>query len=273
MLPLLPGDWAIRVEMDRSTGSSRYEGLMTLSGLDPRLDQFRQRPLESPLERLRYTVTEANLLRHLDPAPQQVLDVAGGTGVEAVRLAALGHEVTVLDPAGAMLNLAIETAESVDVGERLHVVQAGAADAPEVFGRGDFDLVLCHNLLHYVDDPAEVLMAVTAPLREGGLLSLLGPNPDFDPLHAVVRDLDPDEALRTVLSDRPAPVGELVTALAELGVTEVVRYGVRCVSDLIDLGHAEDPDFLADLTRLEITLADRMPQLLTARYFHLVARV
>lgn len=246
---------------------------MTLSGFEPRLDLFRQRPLE----RLRYTVTEANLLRHLDSTPQRVLDVAGGTGVEAVRLAALGHEVTVLDPAGAMLNLAIETAESVDVGDRLHVVQAGALDAPEVFEPGEFDLVLCHNLLHYVDNPGEVLSAVTAPLRGGGLLSVLGPNTDFDPLHAVVRDRDPEAALRLMdslmHSERPAPVGELVATLAGLGITELVRYGVRCVADLIDQSHTEDPQFLADLTRLEITLADRMPQLLTARYFHLVARV
>ncbi|GAB3464322.1 class I SAM-dependent methyltransferase [Actinophytocola sediminis] len=241
---------------------------MTVSGLDHRPDLFAQRPLE----RLRYAITESNLLRHLDPTPQRVLDVAGGTGVEAVRLAALGHEVTVLDPAGAMLNLAIETAESLDVGDRLHVVQAGALDAPEVFGRGEFDLVLCHNLLHYVDEPGEVLAAVTAPLRDRGLLSLLGPNADFDPLHAVVRGLDPDEALRSMLEERPAPVGELIAILAELGVSEVVRYGVRCVADLIDRDHAEDPAFFADLTRLEITLADRMPQLLTARYFHLVAR-
>lgn len=242
---------------------------MTLSGLDPRPDVLRQRPME----RLRYTVTEANLFRHLDPAPLRVLDVAGGNGVEAVRLAALGHEVTVLDPAGAMLNLAIETAESVDVGDRLHVVQAGALDAPEVFARSEFDLVLCHNLLHYVDNPREVLAAVTAPLHGSGLLSLIGPNTDFEPLHAVVRELDPDEAVRSLHGDRPATVGELIGLLAELGVSEVVRYGVRCVADLVDPASVEDPVFLADLTRLEIALADRMPQLLTARYFHLVARL
>lgn len=225
------------------------------------------------MERLRYTVTEANLFRHLGPAPLRVLDVAGGNGVEAVRLAGLGHEVTVLDPAGAMLYLAIETAESVDVGDRLHVVQAGALDAPEVFARSEFDLVLCHNLLHYVDNPGEVLAAVTAPLRDGGLLSVLGPNADFDPLHAVVRDLDPDEAVRSLYGERPAPVGELIGLLAGLGVSEVVRYGVRCVADLVEPANVEDPVFLADLIRLEIALADRMPQLLTARYFHLVARL
>jgi S-adenosylmethionine-dependent methyltransferase len=238
---------------------------MTLSGLDARLDLFQQRPLE----RLRYTVTEANLLRHVGAGAQRVLDVAGGNGIEAVRLAALGHEVTVLDPAGAMLNTAIETADALDVADRLHVVQAGALDAPEVFATYEFDVVLCHNLLHFVDDRREVLAAVTAPLRAGGVLSVLGPNSDFDPMHAAVRSLDPSRAHRAL--SREAPVGELVALLAELGVEEVVRYGVRCVSDLLpSLSH--DPAFLAELERLELAMADRMPQLLTARFFHLVAR-
>ncbi|OLF16902.1 class I SAM-dependent methyltransferase [Actinophytocola xanthii] len=241
---------------------------MTLSGFGTRLDLFQQRPLE----RLRYTVTEANLVRHLGPAPRQVLDVAGGSGVEAVRLAALGHEVTVLDPAGAMLSTAIATADSYDVFDRLHVVQAGALDAPEVLAGHEFDLVLCHNLLHYVDEPREVLAAVTAPLRPGGLLSVLGPNPDFEPVHAAVREREPGRAAVALSAAREAPVAELVALLVQLGVEEVVRYGVRCVADLVDPAAVAEPAFLAELVRLELAMADRMPQLLTARFFHLIAR-
>lgn len=238
---------------------------MTLSGLDARLDLLQQRPLD----RLRYRVTEANLLRHIDSGPQRVLDVAGGNGLEAVRLAALGHEVTVLDPAGAMLSTAIETADAVDVADRLHVVQASALDAPEVFAGHAFDIVLCHNLLHVVEEHREVLRAVIAPLRAGGLLSVLGPNADFEPLHAAVHAGDPRQTWRALAPE--APVGELVALLAELGVEEVVRYGVRCVSDLLP-SVDPDPAFLEDLVRVELAMADRMPQLLTARYFHLVAR-
>jgi S-adenosylmethionine-dependent methyltransferase len=53
---------------------------------------------------------------------------------------------------------------------------------------------------------------------------------------------------------------------------EVVRYGVQCVSDLVGEDVAEDPGFVADLERLELELSNRMPHLLTARYYHLVAR-
>lgn len=219
---------------------------MTLIGFDLGLPAADSRPLE----RLRHTVTAANLARHLGDAPQRVLDVAGGNGVEAVRLASLGHEVTVLDPAGAMLDTAIRMADNHDVTDRLHAVQAGALDAPEVFGEHAFDIVLCHNLLHLVGERREVLAAILRPLRPGGLLSVLGPNTELE----------------------PGSAAEIVGLLAELGVEEVVRYGVRCVSDPIPEQRGEDPAFLADLERLELMLADQMPHLLTARLFHLVAR-
>ena len=247
---------------------------MTLSGFDTSLDHLRWRL--SPLERLRHTLTEANLARHWGEEPSRVLDVAGGNGVTAVRLAAQGHEVTVLDPAGAMLSTAIQTAEEHGVTDRLHVVQAGAQDAPDVFTEPEFDLVLCHNLLHYAESAEErelVLEAITAPLRPGGLLSVLGPNEDFGPIQAVVRDRAPELALRELAGigsewSAPGTVGEIVASLVAMGVDEVVRYGVRCVSDLVPEDAADDPT----LEQLELTLSDRMPHLLTARYYHLIAK-
>jgi S-adenosylmethionine-dependent methyltransferase len=251
---------------------------MTLSGFDTNLDQLQWRL--SPLERLRHSLTEANLARHWGDEPSRVLDVAGGNGVTAVRLASQGHEVTVLDPAGAVLNTAIQVAEAHGVADKLHVVQAGALDAAEVFGQRAFDLVLCHNLLHYAESAEEreqVLRSVMTPLRPGGLLSVLGPNEDFGPVQAVVRDRAPALALRELdiapsAWSEPVTVGEIVATLAMLGVDEVVRYGVRCVSDLVSDEDAEDPAFVADLEQLELALSDRMPHLLTARFYHLIAR-
>jgi S-adenosylmethionine-dependent methyltransferase len=91
-----------------------------------------------------------------------------------------------------------------------------------------------------------------------------------------VRDRAPDLALRELDGvdsewSSPDTVGEIVAALVALGVDEVVRYGVRCVSDLVS--DVEDPAFLADLERLELALSDRMPHLLTARYYHLIAKL
>ncbi|MFL6144069.1 MAG: class I SAM-dependent methyltransferase [Labedaea sp.] len=256
---------------------------MRASGFDSRLDAFQQWQA-SPWGRLRYTLAEANLLRHLDSTAQRVLDVAGGNGIDAVRLAERGHEVTVLDPAGAMLSNAKERAEAHGVADRVHVVQATAEDAPELFGEGDFDVVLCHNLLQYVPDRRAVLAAIMAPLRRNGLLSVLAPNAHSDPLRTAVRACDPRRALLELDSDTSyvdlldadlpsCTAAEIVDHLAGLGIGLVTRYGVRCVCDYIaDDERKHDPAFYADLERLELALSDRMPYLLTARFFHLVAR-
>jgi S-adenosylmethionine-dependent methyltransferase len=256
---------------------------MTAPGFDTRLAAFQQWQ-SSPWGRLRYTLTEANLLRHLDDTPQRVLDVAGGNGLDAVRLAVRGHEVTLLDPAGAMLDDAIRTAESFDVADRVHVVQAAALDAPELFGADEFDVVLCHNLLQYVADRYDVLAAIMAPLRRDGLLSVLAPNADSDVLRTAIRRQDPRRALRELdselsyvdLLDMELPActaAETIGHLAELGFGLVTRYGVRCVCDyLTDEERKHDPAFYAELERLELALSDRMPYLLTARFFHLVAQ-
>ncbi|MGQ0838734.1 class I SAM-dependent methyltransferase [Actinokineospora sp.] len=155
--------------------------------------------------------TEATLVRHLD-TPRRILDAAGGTGREAVRLALRGHEVTVLDPAGAMLTTAMDHADAAGVADRVHVVQAMAEDAPDLFGTHDFDVVLCHNLLQYAQDRVAMLRALVAPLRPGGLLSVLSPTPASGDPFACAAD-------------------EVVADLAAVGANVLARYDLPRESD------------------------------------------
>ncbi|MGX7826801.1 class I SAM-dependent methyltransferase [Actinokineospora sp. 24-640] len=247
---------------------------MTLDTVETRPRALLPRP-DSPLVTLRHRVTEANLMRHAS-GPQRVLDAAGGGGTEAVRLALAGHEVTVLDPAGAMLASAKAHAEVHGVADRVHVVQAAAEDAPELFGEHDFDIALCHNLVHFADDRVALLRALVAPVREGGLLSVLAPNPASTPLHAALRRRDPERALRE-LDAGPVPIDtpsctveEVRSDLVTVGTPVDAHYGVCCVVGYLP---SDEPADIEAYTRLELALSVRTPYSLTARYFHLVARV
>ncbi|MFF7644413.1 hypothetical protein [Streptomyces canus] len=66
---------------------------------------------DAPWGRLRHAIAEANLARHLggDGGPLRILDLAGGDGGDAVRLAARGRHVTIVDYAPAMLAAATES--------------------------------------------------------------------------------------------------------------------------------------------------------------------
>lgn len=102
-----------------------------------------------------------------------VLDTGGGTGNFAVPVARLGHRVTVVDPSpDALFALERRVAEE-GVADRVRGVQGDVHGLFEVAERGGYDVVLCHGVLEYVDDPAEGLRNIAAALRPGGTLSVL----------------------------------------------------------------------------------------------------
>ncbi|WP_030724510.1 class I SAM-dependent methyltransferase, partial [Streptomyces sp. NRRL F-2580] len=108
---------------------------------------------DAPWGRLRYAIAEANLVRDLDglgDGPLRILDLAGGDGGDAMRLAARGHHVTIVDYSPAMLAAAAERASAGGLTELITCVQADVTALPADLAAGQFDVVLCHNLLQYV---------------------------------------------------------------------------------------------------------------------------
>ncbi|KQP84984.1 bifunctional 2-polyprenyl-6-hydroxyphenol methylase/3-demethylubiquinol 3-O-methyltransferase UbiG [Aeromicrobium sp. Leaf291] len=105
--------------------------------------------------------------------PFDVLDVGGGTGGDAVRLAALGHRVTVVDPSpDALASLGRRAAEA-GVEDYVVGVLADTSDLGEHVAAASTDLAVLHGVLEYVDDPAEALAAVAGVLRPSGVVSVV----------------------------------------------------------------------------------------------------
>ncbi|MFG3129388.1 methyltransferase [Streptomyces tendae] len=102
-----------------------------------------------------------------------VLDTGGGSGNFAVPVAGLGHRVTVVDPSPNALFALERRAAEAGVADRVRGVQGDAGGLFDVVERGGYDVVLCHGVLEYVDDPAEGVRNAVAALRADGVLSLL----------------------------------------------------------------------------------------------------
>ncbi|WP_338676177.1 methyltransferase [Streptomyces sp. SCSIO 30461] len=102
-----------------------------------------------------------------------VLDTGGGSGNFAVPAARLGHRVTVVDPSPNALFALERRAAEADVADRVRGVQGDIHGLFDVVDRSGFDIVLCHGVLEYVDDPAEGVRNTAEALRPGGSLSLL----------------------------------------------------------------------------------------------------
>lgn len=209
-----------------------------------------------------------------------VVDVGGGTGGFAVPLAQAGHQVTVVDASPDALAALARRASEAGVADRVSSVQGDGDRLAELVPAGSADLVLCHSVLEVVDEPMEVLRAVSATLRPGGAASILVANRAAAVLAratsghlvsaaALAEDPDGRADARDPLRRRfdVATLAALVTG-AGLAVEEI--HGVRVLADLVPAPVAEaDP---ATLLRLETRLAAQPPYRDIAAQLHLFAR-
>ncbi|MDX2784648.1 class I SAM-dependent methyltransferase, partial [Streptomyces caniscabiei] len=110
----------------------------------------------------------------------RVLDVGMGQGTQALRLARAGHAVTGIEREPKLIAVAREAvaAEPEGIRGRMRIVEGDGRDTGVHFLPGSFDVVLCHGVLMYVEEPDALLAGLARMLAPGGLLSLLVRNGD-----------------------------------------------------------------------------------------------
>ena len=211
---------------------------------------------------------------------RDVLDIGGGTGGFAVRVGALGHRVTVVDPSPDALAALDRRAREHDVAVTGR--QGDLSSLLDVVAPGSADVVLCHGVLEVVDDPADALQAVAAALRPRGLLSLL-----VTQRHAAVlakalaghladaRHLLVDPDGRWGDAD-PVPrrftEREVTDLLTTEGFEITDAHGVRVFTDLVPSTLVDtEPGAAEALYALETEVADRPEFRAVAHQLHVLA--
>src|SRR6202045_1154906 len=130
--------------------------------------------LETPEGRLRTDLAFANLEDFLPQSQAEkslcALDIGCGTGATAVRLARLGMHVTLLDLSPAMLDIAKRTAQEAGVTDKVVLQQGDASRLTNLFPAASFDVIICHNVLEYVDDPDAVMCSAARALRDSSAI-------------------------------------------------------------------------------------------------------
>ncbi|MGX6604269.1 methyltransferase domain-containing protein [Micromonosporaceae bacterium Da 78-11] len=236
-----------------------------------------------PLATARTAVVWAVLRRELERNAGReltVLDVGGGTGGFAVPLAEAGHTVTVVDASPDALAALTRRAADAGVADKVHAVQGDGDALASLVEPGSVDLILCHAVLEVVDDPAEVVAAITTALRPGGAVSLLvagaaaailgrAINGHLRSASAVLTDPDGRAGARDTLRRR-YDVETASALLGAAGLTVEETHGVRVLTDLLpSVVVEEDPQALVEL---ELALAARPPFRDIASQLHLFAR-
>ncbi len=234
-----------------------------------------ERPLERRASVRTAVVWEACRARLGTAQGQNVLDIGGGTGGFAVRLAALGHRVTVVDPSPDALAALGRRAAEQGVADRVVALQGDLAGLSEIVPAESADLVLCHDVLGLVEAPGDALRTIAESLRAGGALSLL-----VGQRHAAVlaRAMAGHFVQARTALDGEGPgekrftSEEIVTLVGEAGLDVAEVQGVRVFADLVPSTLLDlEPGAVAGLLDLERAVATRPEYRTLAAQLHLIA--
>jgi S-adenosylmethionine-dependent methyltransferase len=221
----------------------------------------------------------------------RVVDIGGGTGGFAVRLAEQGHAVTVVDPSPDALAALDRRADEAGVADLVTGVLGDIADLADLEETASdlADVVLCHGVLEVVPDPAAALRTIADVLRPGGLLSLL-----VAQRHAAVvaRAMAGHFQQALALLDEPQhrsghwsgqwsgaagrarryTADEVADLLVGAGFTVDTVHAIRVFADLVPGSLLDlEPGATAALVELEQAVAGRAEYLPLATQVHLLA--
>ncbi len=242
-----------------------------------------ERPLERRTAARTAVVWDAVRARLEGTGEQQVLDIGGGTGGFAVRVAALGNRITVIDPSPDALAALARRADEQGVADRVTGLQGDLGNLRELAPDGGADLVLCHGVLGLVDDPVTALQSIASVLRPDGALSLLVSQRHaavlaramaghFAQAMRLLEGRPEDQSTDARSSERRFTVDELTGLLEEAGFTIRSSHGIRVFTDLVPSSLLDlEPGAAAALLELERAVSERPEYLTLASQLHLVA--
>jgi S-adenosylmethionine-dependent methyltransferase len=240
--------------------------------------------LETPEGRLRLDLAFANLQDFLPRATRSLhgLDLGCGTGALAMRLARLGLHVTLLDASPPMLDFAKRAAREAGVTERIALKHGDAAQLANLLHAGSFDVILCHNILEYVDDPCAVLHSAARALRDtSSIISVLVRNQAGEVLKAAIQDGDLAAAEHNLTAEwgheslyggrvRLFTAESLQAVLLESSLAVAAERGVRVMSDYLPQRISRSDEY-ERIFELERKLGRRPEFAAVARYTHFLA--
>lgn len=230
-----PDDPAVnadRVRLDTVREARRRQAAAYFAAHAADWDQIRA--LHAPEERV-----EAALVAMIGARPyRNLLDLGTGAGAMLELLAPRAARAVGVDQSAAMLALA---RARIDGAHLRHVsLRQGDIYAPPV-ERGAYDLVVIHQVLHFLDDPARALAEAARALMPGGHLVVV----DFA---AHGQEFLRDEFAHRRLGFAP---GEIEAHLAEAGLANIRSERVPPAKGeagklTVVLWIAEDPRVISD---------------------------
>jgi S-adenosylmethionine-dependent methyltransferase len=236
-------------------------------------DKFEKNIYGSTKGRLRHEL----LVHHLryytsaDVRPLNVLDAGGGTGVMTELLLNLGHRVTLSDISNEALALAKQKLGNNSNLDIQHI------DILSLNSEKKYDLVVCHAVLEWLQDPFKVITKLVSLVKPGGHLSLSFFNYDAQLFgNMLYGNFDYFEQGMTsknivrLSPNNPQKPKEILAQLETLPIQVRKKAGIRCFHDYLKQPEKQTSEY-EQLKQLEIEYGSTEPYLWLGKYFLIIA--
>ena len=169
------------------------------------------------------------------------------------------------------------------VTERIALKHGDATQFANLFDSGSLDLILCHNILEYVDDPCAVLGSAARALRDpSSIVSVLVRNQAGEVLKAAIHDGDLAATEHNLTAEwgheslygggvRLFTAESLQATLLEASLAVTAERGVRVMSDYLPRRISRSDEYERVLA-LERKLGRQPDFAAISRYTHYLAR-
>ncbi|GEM_PF-2311739 len=147
---------------------------------------------QSFASRLRYKQAQINLMAlHNLSQPLNILDVAGGNGLNTEYLLERGHKVTLMDSDPVMIEQAQVRLAARGLMANCRLVKGNIEKESVLLAGEHFNLILCHHVIEYLSDVPSLLKVFAALGDESGELSLITLNPVSEVIRGIIFEKDP----------------------------------------------------------------------------------
>ncbi len=249
----------------------------TASHFDHLAEHFADKIYNSAKGRIRLALLQQDLSSLADQPPLTILDAGGGQGHISRWFARQGHQVVLCDASAPMLEKAAALNQQAGLAERIQLQHLSVAQFCQG-NRQAFDLILCHAVLEWVQQPQLLLQQLLPQLKVGGWLSLMFYNRHSLVLRNALRGnlrkvkrADWRGDGRGLTPYQPLDPEQVYQWLDALSVEVEQLSGIRCFYDYLPAKVKQDYRF-EDILELERDHYQQQPYIHMARYIHLLGR-
>lgn len=220
--------------------------------------------------------------------PLHILDVGAGLAQLAIELAAQGHSLVINDISASMLDKAQTHAATLEANNNSKLdikwIVCPYQQLPASFAEDNsekFDLILCHALLEWLAEPAEIMTFFDSYLTVNGALSLCFYNPasfeyrnlimgNFNLLDSLQEDGYTADNKKSLTPNHPVARLEVESWLQQYDYQTLLTSGLRVFHDYSPLkrGGHNNPEAVI---KMELRYSQLEPYKWLGRYLHILA--